>query len=108
MVALRQREEVPVWSTAQWIWNQSEDYQGAPAMTYSKSPTPWLTVQDGDYIKVLDADGTVVSDLRLAHPYGWGNALLIANAPRMADVLARLVAESLGTGPRDITVREAM
>jgi hypothetical protein len=53
------------------------------------NPAPWEAVQIGSYVKVVDASGGTVSDIRLSHhpadaePIGWNNACLIAAAPEL-------------------------
>jgi len=67
----------------------------------------WKVVQVGDYVKVVDSDGQVVSDLRLIHhpgtsdPVGWHNALLIAAAPDLLSACESLLALWLDYNPDD-------
>jgi hypothetical protein len=83
------------------------------------TPGPWT--YDGSNSVTADFEGVGICILEAIpefwcgdvarHPEGeeyQANAHLIATAPEMYDVLARLVAESLtSAGPLDVTVREA-
>ena len=75
------------------------------------TPGPWKAVQTGDYVKVVGANGDLVSDLRLIHhpagsePIGWNNALLMAAAPDLlaaCEAILRLQEEHDGGSFEDV------